>query len=205
MSTANSANSIASILVDEYEATLNDGSAMVSEWIDCATVDKFQFTGDASTSGLTATLESKSTSSGAVTSSSITYNDDTLYQISLAPRQRYMRFTWTNNTGSQVTDASLQVKLTYGSSDRMTVAPLNTTLSDTTQSGVTQSILKGKDSDGDYESIGSESGALKVSLANAPISSGILNTLKDILIELRLNNKYLEEITDNKYTSKDLK
>ena len=143
MSTANSANSIASILVDEYEATLADGSSIVSEWIDCATVDKFQFTGDASTSGLTATLESKATSTGAVTSSSVTYNDDSLYQISLAPRNRFMRFTWANNTGSQVTDASLQVKLTYGSSDRMTVAPLNATLSDTTQAGVTQTYIKG--------------------------------------------------------------
>lgn len=205
MSTANSANSIASILVDEYESTLANSVSIVSSWIDCSTVDKFQLTGDASTSGMTATIESKATLTGAVTSSSVTYTDSSLYQVSLAPRQRFMRFTWTNGTGLQVTDASLQVKVTYGSSDRVATAPLNTTISDTTQAGVTQSVLKGKDSEGDYESIGSESGSLKVSLAQAPISNGILNTLKDILIELRINNKYLEEITDNKYTSKDLK
>jgi len=202
MSTANSANSISTLLT-QYEDTLADTAEINSDWIDCATVDKFQFTGDASVSGMTATIDSKATSTGAVTTTSVTYTDSTLYQISMATRQRFMRFKWVNNTGSQVIDASLEIKLTYGSSDKATVAPLGHTISDTTQAVTTQSVLKGEGDDGNYNAVNVEDGRLQVNQLNGAFDTNLI--LKEILQELQINNAYLSELTDKKIIYKDLK
>jgi len=170
---ANSANSISSLFT-QYEATLANGSEINSDWVDCSTVDKFVFTGDASASGMTATIDSKATESGVVTTTTVTYTDSTLYQVSLACRQRYMRFKWTNNTGSQVTDASLEIKLTFGSSDKGTTIPLNHTISDTTQSVVNQTVLKARDVNGDYTNV-SVSTSGELSTTNIPYNVRVGN------------------------------
>lgn len=131
-------------LFSDYQATLADGAEIDSGWIDMSTVDKYQFEGSASVVGMTQRLESSSgpagTGSTLVTSSEV-LGPFTLFNV--IARQRYMRFRWQNNTGSAVSNASLAIKASYGSSDKLSVLALNVPPADFSQSILTQSVLFG--------------------------------------------------------------
>lgn len=131
-------------LFSDYQATLADGAEIDSGWIDMSTVDKYQFEGLASAAGMTQVIESSSGASGAGAAVTTTTPIVGTFQLfNVIARQRYMRFRWQNNTGSAVTNASLAIKASYGSSDKLSVLSLNTTPSDFSQSILTQSVLFG--------------------------------------------------------------
>lgn len=131
-------------LFSDYQASLADGAEIDSGWIDMSTVDKYQFEGSASVAGMTQRLESSSGPAGTgatlVTSSEV-LGPFTLFNV--IARQRYMRFRWQNNTGSAVSNASLAIKASYGSSDKLSVLALNVPPADFSQSILTQSVIFG--------------------------------------------------------------
>lgn len=131
-------------LFSGHQATLADGDEIDSGWIDMSTVDKYQFEGTASVAGIDQVIESSSGPAGTgATVTTITPIPGTFQLFNVIARQRYMRFLWQNNTGSAVTNASLAIKASYGSSDKLSVLSLNTPPSDFSQSILTQSVIYG--------------------------------------------------------------
>lgn len=131
-------------LFSDYQASLANGAEIDSGWLDMSTVDKYQFEGLASATGMTQVIESSSAPAGtgaAVTTTAPIVGTFQLFNV--IARQRYMRFRWQNNTGGTVTDTALGIKASYGSSDKLSVLSLNTTPSDFSQSILTQSVLFG--------------------------------------------------------------
>lgn len=131
-------------LFSEYQASLANGEEINSGWMDMATVDKYQFEGTSSVAGMTQVIASSTGPSGTgatLTTSSTTAGTFQLFNV--IARQRYMRFHWQNNTGGTVTNASLSIKASFGSSDKLSVLSLNTQPADFSQSILTQSVLYG--------------------------------------------------------------
>lgn len=152
--------STAEILYTDEQATLADGVSIDSGWLDMADYDKVQFTGAASTPGMTMTIVSRMEDGGAELSTPTTYNDGNLYLFNIICRERYMKFLWTNNTGSGVTDARMQIKGTIGSSDKLSVFPVGVNPSDFSQAALVQSINRGRQPDGDYVAVPADGTAL---------------------------------------------
>lgn len=136
-------------LFSDYQATLADGAEIDSGWIDFGAVDKYQFEGRASVAGLTQVIDSSviSPATAGSTLTTTTTAPGSFQLFSVPPRQRYMRFRWQNNTGGPVSDASLALKVSYGSSDKHSVLSLNTEPVDFSQSILAQSVLYGLNED----------------------------------------------------------
>lgn len=143
------------IIYADYQATLLNGSSITSGWIDMEDVDKVQFSGYADTAGMRMTIESKVNNTTAPTqlSTPVTYSDGTFYMFNVICRQRWMRFTWENVTGGTVNDASMEVKQTFGSSDKLSVFPVGVAPSVFSQAGLMQAIVRGLDTDGNYQNL----------------------------------------------------
>lgn len=93
-----------------------------------------------------------------------------------------MRFRWQNNTGLAVTNVSMEVKETYGSSDKMSVFPLGVQPDTFSQAALVQAVARGKDPDNIYRNVAvSKFGALhnidfftEVAQGNVPgVESGL--------------------------------
>ena len=147
------------ILYSDYQATLADTAEIDSGWLDCNNVDKLQFSGFASVAGMTMTIESRADDSQTPLSTPVTYNDGAFYMFNVICRQRYMRFMWTNNTGGGVTNVSMEIKASYGSSDKLSVFPVGVNPTVFSQAALTQSIIRGRQPDGDYVAIPADGAA----------------------------------------------
>lgn len=152
------------IVYSDYQASLNNGNEIDSGYIDLENVDKIQFSGSASVSGMTVVISSYENDSQAPLVSTVTYNDGPFYLFNIICRQRFMRFQWQNNTGSTVSEVSMELKASYGGSDKLSVFPVGVEPSDFSQAALVQAILRGRDSDGNYVNVGTnEVGALNTS------------------------------------------
>lgn len=163
----------AKILYSDYQATLADSSEIDSGWLDMATVDKVQFSGNGSAVGMTMTIESRADDAQAALITPVT-SIGTFYMFNVIARQRYMRFLWSNNTGSGVTGVSMEIKASYGSSDKMSVFPVNVDPSNFSQASLVQSIVRGQTPNGLYvnQQI-NEAGASLVSSFGTEVARGL--------------------------------
>lgn len=149
----------ANMIYSDYQASLTDGSEIDSGWLDMAGVDKVQFSGRASAAGMTMTIDSRSDPSQTALSTPVTYSDGSFYLFNIICRQRYMRFHWANNTGSTVTEASMEIKQTFGGSDKLSVFPLGVEPSDFSQAALVRAVNTGVQPDGDYVNIPADGAA----------------------------------------------
>ncbi len=158
------------------ESSLTDGSAIQSGWLDMQKFDKYQFEAIGSTTspGFTWKVESSSSPDG--TGSTLTSNTTTtnlFFLANLTARQRYMRFTWTNNSGATVSNAYCAVKGFIGSSDKLSVFPVNVQPSDFSQAALVQSIQRGRDPSGIYQAVAvNEAGAILQSDFGTEVARG---------------------------------
>lgn len=143
----------AHIIYSDYQASLLDTEEIDSGWLDMAGVDKVQFSGYASASGMTMTLESRADDAQTALSTPVTYTDGPFYMFNVICRQRYLRFKWTNNTGSTVTNVSMEIKQTFGSSDKLSVFPVGVNPTVFSQAALVQAITRGQQPDGDYVAV----------------------------------------------------
>lgn len=162
------------ILYSDYQATLVDGAEIDSGWLDMSEVDKVQFSGRSDTAGLTAVIESRSDGSQPELSTPVTYTDGPFYLFNVICRESEMRFRWQNNTGADVNDASLQIKATYGSSDKQSVFPVGVQPSDFSQAALVQAITRGLSPDGEYKAVGvNNAGAILTSDFGTEVARGV--------------------------------
>ncbi len=144
----------ARVLYQDYQASLLNGAEIDSGWLDMSAVDKVQFSGLTDTAGMTVTISSRDDASQTPLVTSVTYNDGIFYMFNIICRQTEMRFQWTNNTGGTVNNASMLIKATYGSSDKLSVFPVGVQPTDFSQASLTQSILRGLSTNSTYEAVG---------------------------------------------------
>ena len=111
----------ADYVFSQYESSLSNGAEIDSGWIDMGGADKYQFEGVSGVPGFDLVIESSNVSGGG--EADITSNtpiNTTFHLFNVIARQRYIRFRWQNNTGGATT-ASLSIKKTFGSSDKLSV------------------------------------------------------------------------------------
>lgn len=179
-------NQIDSIMIyASFEDSLANGSELDSGWIDTSKFDKIQFSGYASASGMTMTIESRANERQATLSTPITYTDGQFYMFNVICRQKWMRFRWANNTGSGVTDASMELKASYGSSDKLSVFPVGVQPSDFSQASLVQSINKGRQPDGDYVNQAADGSAFSTStnLGGTLLNGAINDSVTTITVD----------------------
>jgi len=130
-----------------YQATLANSAEIDSDWIDMGAVDKYQLEGLSDTLGMTLVITSSNTNGGGEADVQTTSQIDevTFNLFNVIARQRYMRFQWQNNTGGTVNDACLSIKVTYGSSDKLSVFPLGANPTTFSQAALVQSVIRGAD------------------------------------------------------------
>lgn len=148
-------------LYESPATSLNNGESIDSGWMDMQSADKYQFEGRSALPGMTMTINSSNTQGGGAVDdiNSITpISDSTFHLFNVICRQRYMRFQWTNNTGSSISNCSMNIKATYGSSDKLSVFPVYTTPSKFSQAALVQSIMRGIDANGDFQQVGVNTG-----------------------------------------------
>lgn len=168
------------VIYSDRQSNLANGGSITSGWLDMEGVDKVQFSGFGTEVGFTMLIESKADEGGATQlSTPVTYNDGAFYMFNVICRQRWMKFTWTNDTGSVSADASMEIKQTFGSSDKLSVFPVSVTPSDFSQAALVQSILRGRDAEGNYQNVAvDEIGALLVADFGTEVSRGLYEGYK---------------------------
>lgn len=145
------AGSSASYVFSGYQASLADAAEIDSGWIDLGAADKIQVEITASAPGLTMLIETSSEADGTGgTVTTTTPVEQTFYLFNVIVRQRYVRYRVQNGTGGALTDVSLALKATFGSSDKLSVFPLSVSPSDFSQAALVQSVSKAQQPDGDY-------------------------------------------------------
>lgn len=126
----------AKILYKEFDNSVANTEELDSGWLDVSQIDKIQFSGNASASGMTVLISSRDDASQIPLESPVTYNEGSFYMFNVIARQSEMRFQWQNNTGGTVTNVSMLIKGTVGSSDKLSVFPLSVTPSDFSQAAL---------------------------------------------------------------------
>lgn len=151
------------IVYSDYLPTLAVGEEMDSNWLDMVDVDKVQFSGYASLPGMTMTIESKAQPEQDPLITPLKYDDGVFYMFSIICRQRYMRFRWENTTGAEVSNVSMEIKQTFGGSDKLSVFPVGIQPSIFSQASLTQSVIRGKSADNIFREVSvNKTGALNV-------------------------------------------
>lgn len=164
----------ADVIYSEYKTVLPNTETIDSGWLDMGDSDKVQFSGHASASGMTMIIDSRSSEDQPALSTPITYDDGSFYMFNVICRQRYMRFRWSNNTGSDVTNVSMEIKQSFGSSDKMSVFPVGVQPSNFSQAALVQAIMRGKDPQGLYEAVAvNEAGAMLQSDFGTEVARGL--------------------------------
>ena len=161
------------MMFSEYQATLINGAEIDSGWIDYEHVDKLQFSAKSDTAGLTFESYSRADDLQPIlTTSNII--PSTFWLGNTTVRQRYVRVKIINNTGGTVNDASLELKGSYGSSDKLSVFSLNIAPTSFSQAALTQSVIIGQTPGGDYVSAQvNEAGASLVSDFGTEVARGL--------------------------------
>lgn len=149
MKTESSAN----IAYSEYQANLAVDGTLDSDWIDMGNTDKVQFSGYASASGMSLVMHSRTDPLQTALITTTKYNEGQFFLFNIVCRQRYMKFVWTNTTGGEVTNVSMEVKQTFGGSDKLSVFPVSVVPSDFSQAALVQAILRGKDVNDVYRNV----------------------------------------------------
>lgn len=152
----------ASVLHNSYRATMDEGETMTSGWLDFTLVDKYQITARADRVGMSLKIESRSDPAQTPLETVTTYDDSMIALFTVTCREVYLRFTWTNTTGATVAGVSLTVKTFFGSSDGLSVFPVNVEPSSFSQAALVQSILRGVDSTGRFQQVKVNSGGALV-------------------------------------------
>ena len=145
-------------VVFSYHAdSLANGASLSSGWRDAGVYEKYQIDYVASASGLT--LETitnpfdPDTSTYPDLTNSFTYTGNIFFLGTFLVRQRFIKINLKNNTGSTVTNVSLDVKLIAEMGDGATAIPLNHAPSTSDTSILTQSILAGQGSGSTYNNV----------------------------------------------------
>ncbi len=138
-------------LFSEYQASLADGTEIVTPILDMESVDKWQGEFGAGVAGLDQVIETSNDASFAeFTVTSSTPINTTFQLFNVIVRQRYLRVRWQNNTGGPVSGCYMAIKASYGSSDKLSVFPLAVSPTDFSQAALVQAVTKGQQPDGDY-------------------------------------------------------
>lgn len=162
------------ILHSEYTTPFTTGGTITSPWLNMSDVDKIQITGKADVAGCSITIESRSDAAEPITTTTTLYTDGPLYLANIPARQSKMRFTWENTTGGDVAFGSLEIKATYGSSDKLSVFPVGVQPSDFSQAALVQSITRGLSPEGEYLAVGvNDAGALHTADFGTDVARGL--------------------------------
>lgn len=165
-------NQLSREIFTQSEATLANGGEIDSGWIDMNTVSKYQLSYIGS-AALSLSIESSATDDSVSDLTTPATYSGTFYLADLVPRQRYMRFILTNSTGGDVTGVNLAIKGLYGGLDGASVFPLEIAPSQFSPAALTQSVLIGKDSGGNYQNINiNQAGAMVAADFNAEVARG---------------------------------
>ena len=161
-------------------ASLAPGATFSSGWLDMESVDKLQLAAFG-VLGIKFDIESSSHPEGTGTYLNSTVNPIPIdfYLANFLCRQRYMNFTLENITASTLPLISLEIKASYGSSDKLSVFPNIIEPSDFSQAALVQSIGKGKQPDGDYVNTPADGTAFSTTdtlLAGGTFSSAWIDT-----------------------------
>lgn len=173
------------ILYSDYQATLADTESIDSGWLDMGSVDKVQISGYGSSAGMTLDIQSRADENQASLDTSTLYNESSFFMFNIICRQRYMRFKWRNTTGDAITNVSLEVKASYGSSDKLSVFPLSIGFSDFSQAALVQSVIRGQQPDGDYVAIPTDGMALEstTTLAGNQLNGALNDTSTTVTVD----------------------
>lgn len=164
----------ATVIFSDYQATLADGAEIDSDWLDMQGVDKVQMSANGTVLGMDLVIESRADPSQTPLISTTPYNEGVFFLFNIICRQRYMRFRWQNNTGGGSTNASLEIKQTFGSSDKLSVFPVSVQPSDFSQAALVQSIMRGQDPFGVYSAVGvNQAGAMLQSDFGTEVARGL--------------------------------
>lgn len=162
-----------SVLFTEEQGTLADGAEINTGFIDCASVDKLQVTIRGDASGLTymQTLKPSSAGDEATLAIPLSLADQT---FTFPPRERFFRLQIQNNTGNVINNVVLQIKASYGSSDKTSVFPLSQNPVAQSQAQLNQSVLIGKDPNGVFQNTSvNQTGALLTSDFKTEVARGL--------------------------------
>lgn len=163
-------------LYSDYTVSLPNGSGLDSGWIDMNDYDKYQFEGRSDSPNMTLRISSSRVDGGGEPDDVITTNiiESTFHLFNVICRQRYIRIEWENNTGVAVSDCSISIKGSIGSSDKLSVFPANVTPSAFSQAALVQSILRGLDAFGVYRNVAvNEIGALLTGDFGTEVARGL--------------------------------
>lgn len=188
-------------LFSEYSASLADGAEIVSPVLDMAGVDKWQGEFGSGSSGLTQVIETSNVATFDEFEITSTTTVETTFQLfNVIVRQRYLRVRWQNNTGAPVSDCYAAVKASYGSSDKLSVFPINIDPTEFSQAALTQAIGRALNPDGNY--INSPAGGISSANStqvNLPISGGFTGDYVDVrgqghIVAFALSDQPLDDI-----------
>lgn len=158
----------AKILYEGNNATLADDGTIATGWLDLQEYDKYQISAYQSVTGgdgMRITLESYGSGATADTTQLTSFTDYTaggFFLANLIARQRYMKFTLTNRTGS-TSSSTFEIKGFIGSSDKLSVFPVSVDPSAFSQAALVQSITRGRQPDGDYVNSAADGSAFSTS------------------------------------------
>jgi hypothetical protein len=139
-------------LFSNTQASLADTASIDTGWIDMNAVSKYQLSYKGS-AALSLSIESRPGASGSADLTTPAPYTGTFYLATLPVRQRWMRFILTNDTGGAVTDVTLAVKAIYGGLEGASVFPLEIAPSQFSPAALTQSVVIGKDTGGNYQNM----------------------------------------------------
>lgn len=136
-------------LFSERNAALADGAAITTGWIDTEQLSKYQLEVNAPTP-IPLTVETSTEAAGAgITSNNTVTPPLATYSTTAPPRNRYIKFTITNDTGGPI-DAALSFKALYGATEGGSTFPAIFEPLAVSQAQLVTSIAKGQQPDGDY-------------------------------------------------------
>lgn len=163
----------AQVVFTEEQSSLANGSEIDSGFIDYADVDKVQVTYKGDATGLTLVQEGKFSLDGSVeTITAPLPLASSTFSIPL--RFRFARFRFQNNTGSAIANVGIQVKTTFGSSDKTSVFALAGSPVASSQAQLTQSVIFGQDPFNNFVKTGvNQAGALLQSEFDTEVARGL--------------------------------
>lgn len=142
---------IVAVASDQFTESLADSTSLQTPWLDFSNIDKYQINFNGDSTGLTLTLESRDNENQTIESNDIIFTASNLFLATFPARQRFMRFTLTNSTGSPVTSVSFVIRTYVGSSDKTSVFPLSVAPKNFSPAMLVQSVGIGQDFEGNYQ------------------------------------------------------
>lgn len=160
-------------LFSQQESSLANGASVDSGWINMETVSKYQvmYFGSAP---LSLSIESREADVGSAELTTPAAYSGVFYLADLPPRQKWIRLILTNDTGSTATGVTLAIGGIYGGMDGASVFPIEISPSQFSPAMLTQSVLIGKDTFGNYRNTEvNQAGALLTSDFGTEVSRGL--------------------------------